>query len=246
MTDEIEVVVAHSERTTLRVGDMFLKIDADPARVETEVAAMALAPIPTPDILWWKPSVLALAALPGRALGVLGEPSAASTAAWTATGAAIRALHSAPLPPRPGPTLDELAAPLETECEWLARTGVLPSELVAHNRRIAERVLRPWRPVFIHGDLQITHVFVEDDQVTGVLDWSEGRQGDALFDLAILTLGHEERLEEVLAGYGDDVDRDVIRGWWSWRSLTAARWLIEHGFDPDSPGAEFDVLRAAR
>jgi hypothetical protein len=41
-----------------------------------------------------------------------------------------------------------------------------------------------------------------------------------------------------------EVDLDVIRAWWSWRSLEAARWLIEHGFDPSSPGAEFDVLRS--
>ncbi|MFE2448597.1 aminoglycoside phosphotransferase family protein, partial [Streptomyces sp. NPDC059426] len=26
--DEVEVVVAHSERATLRVGDVFLKVDA--------------------------------------------------------------------------------------------------------------------------------------------------------------------------------------------------------------------------
>jgi hypothetical protein len=59
-----------------------------------------------------------------------------------------------------------------------------------------------------------------------------------------LTLGHEERLGEVLAGYGTDVDVEVIRGWWSVRSLTVARWLIEHGFDPSTPGCEFDVLRS--
>jgi hypothetical protein len=87
-------------------------------------------------------------------------------------------------------------------------------------------------------------VFVDSDKVTGVIDWSEAGQGDALYDLATLTLGHEERLDDVLAGYGTDVDLDVIRGWWSWRSLVAARWLIEHGFDPSSPGAEFDVLRS--
>jgi hypothetical protein len=46
------------------------------------------------------------------------------------------------------------------------------------------------------------------------------------------------------AGCGTDVDLDVIRAWWSLRSLQAARWLIEHGFDPSSPGAEFDVLRS--
>jgi aminoglycoside phosphotransferase (APT) family kinase protein len=154
-------------------------------------------------------------------------------------------LHDAPLPPWPGRSLEELAAPLDGECEWLVASGHLPADLVARNRRIAEAALRPWTPVFIHGDLQITHIFVEDDQVTGVIDWSEASQGDALYDLATLTLGHEEHLGDVLAGYGKDVDIDVIRGWWSWRSLGAARWLIEHGFDPSSPGCEFDVLRSA-
>jgi aminoglycoside phosphotransferase (APT) family kinase protein len=80
--------------------------------------------------------------------------------------------------------------------------------------------------------------------VTGVLDWSEAGQGDALYDLASLTLGHPEHLGDVVAGYGADVDLDAIRGWWSLRSLTAVRWLVEHGFDPAAPGCEIDVLKA--
>nr|MDT0522330.1 aminoglycoside phosphotransferase family protein [Streptomyces sp. DSM 41633] len=48
--DEVEVVVAHSERATLRVGDVFLKVDADQARADAEVEAMSLAPVPTPEI----------------------------------------------------------------------------------------------------------------------------------------------------------------------------------------------------
>src|SRR5271166_6253310 len=88
--EEVEVVVAHNERATLRVGDVFLKVDADQTRTEVEVAAMAIAPVPTPEILWRKPPVLALAALPGAALGHLGEPSTASSAAWTAAGTAVR------------------------------------------------------------------------------------------------------------------------------------------------------------
>jgi aminoglycoside phosphotransferase (APT) family kinase protein len=241
---EVEVVVAHSERATLRVGDVFLKIDADQARAEREVAAMAVAPIPTPDVLWRRPPVLALAALPGTRLGRLGEPSPVSSAAWAAAGAAARKLHDAPRPPWPGRRLGEIAARLDAECEWLVTTGVLPADLVARNRRIADAALRPWTAVFTHGDLQITHVFVAGDEVTGVLDWSEAAQGDALYDLAILTLAHEERLGEVVAGYGADVDLDVIRSWWSLRSLSAARWLIEHGFDPSDPGCEFAVLRS--
>lgn len=242
---EVEVVVAHSERVTLRVGDVFLKIDGDQANLDVEVEAMALAPVPTPEILWRKPSVLAIAALPGTALGVLGKPSPASPAAWAAAGAAIRKLHDAPLPPWPArKSRDETAARLDSECEWLVTNGVLPTDLVERNREIAEAALRPWTPVFAHGDLQITHIFVDGDEVTGIIDWSEASPGDAMNDLAILTLGHEERLDDLLAGYGTEVDLDAIRAWWSLRSLLASRWLIEHGFDPDSPGCEFDVLRS--
>jgi aminoglycoside phosphotransferase len=242
--EEVEVVVAHNERATLRVGDVFLKIDADQAHIDVEVEAMALAPIPTPEVLWRKPPVLALAALPGTALGRLGEPSTASPAAWAAAGAAARMLHDAPLPPWPGQSHDEYASELDVECEWLVTNGVLPADLVTRNRRVAEAALQPWTPVFAHGDLQITHVFVDGDEITGVIDWSEAGQGDALYDLASLTLGHEEHLGDVVAGYGTDVDLDVIRAWWSLRSLLAVHWLVEHGFDPFLPGCEVDVLRA--
>jgi hypothetical protein len=66
---------------TVRVGYVFLKTDADQSRTDIEVEAMAFAPGPTPEVLWRKPPALALAALPGRALGRLDEPSTASPAA---------------------------------------------------------------------------------------------------------------------------------------------------------------------
>src|SRR4051794_32366052 len=241
---ELEVVVAHSERATLRVGDVFLKLAVDQPRLAVGGGAMALVPGPTPGFLWRKPPVLALAALPGTALGRLQEPSAASSAAWAAAGAAVRALHDAPLPPWPGRSVDELASRLDGECEWLVANDVLPVDVVRRNRRLAEAALRPWTPKFIHGDLQLDHVFVDGDEVTGIIDWSEASQGDALFDLAILTLAHEEHLGDVLAGYGTDVDRDLIRAWWSWRCLVVIRWLVEHGFGPIETYPEVAVLRS--
>ena len=86
---EVEVVVAHSERATSRVGDVFLKIDADQARTDVEVEAMAMAPVPTSEILWRKPPALALAAVgrdgtrpPRRAVyRVLGRVGVAGAAA---------------------------------------------------------------------------------------------------------------------------------------------------------------------
>src|ERR1039457_3611390 len=135
--EEVKIVVAHHERATLRVGDVFLKIDADQRNTDVEVEAMAMAPVPTPEILWRKPPALALAALPGTALGHLGEPSTESSAAWAAAGTTGRTLHPAPLPPWPGRTVDEFASQLDSECEWLVANDVLPTEVVTRNRRLA-------------------------------------------------------------------------------------------------------------
>ena len=228
----------------MRVGDVFLKIDGDQHNTDIEVAAMELAPVPTPQVLWRRPPVLALAALRGSHLGHFGEPSTATARAWSAAGSAIRALHSAPLPPWTGRSHDEFALQLDEECSWLADNRILPPDLIAGNRHLAEAVLRPCTPVFVHGDLQPDHIFVDTDEVSGVIDWSEASQGDACYDLAVLTLGHPEHLSDVLEGYGGGVDPDVVRAWWSMRGLLAIRWLVDHGFDPFAPGTEVDVLKA--
>jgi aminoglycoside phosphotransferase (APT) family kinase protein len=243
--EEVEVVVGHEERATVRVGEVFVKIDGDQARTDRELEAMARAPIPTPKVLWRRPPVLALAALPGVALGRLGTPSTAPATAWAAAGAAVRRLHDAPLPPWRSPQRANRASTLDSECAWLVAHDVVPRQVVMRNREIAEAALRPRAEVFAHGDLQVAHVFVDGAEVTGVLDWSEAGAGDAMADLAILTMGHREHLDDVVAGYGGDVDVEAVRGWWSLRSLTAIRWLVEHGFDPAAPGCEVDVLRAA-
>src|SRR4051794_20874416 len=132
--DTVEVVVAHDERATLRVGDVFLKVDADQRRADIEVEVMTRAPVPTPKVLWRKPPVIALAALGGTPLGRLGEPSSAPAAAWVAAGAAVRRLHDAAPPPWPGRTIEEKASQLDIECTWLIANGVLPTDLVTRNR----------------------------------------------------------------------------------------------------------------
>ena len=156
----------------------------------------------------------------------------------------MRTLHDAPPPPWPGRSVDELASRLAEECEWLVANDVVAAEVVVRNRRLAETVLRPWTPVFIHGDLQIVHVFVDGDEVSGIVDWSEGGQGDAMYDLATLTLAHEEHLDDVVAGYGGDVELDVIRAYWSLRSLMVIRWLVEHGYGAPATFPEVAVLNS--
>jgi aminoglycoside phosphotransferase (APT) family kinase protein len=248
----VDVVLANNDRVTVRVGDTFLKIDADAKRSLREVEAMSLAPLPTAEVLWLKPPVLALAAVRGAPLALPGQPSLASTDAWRAVGEAIRRLHDAPLPPWPTPytnaarweSVEALAVPLAQESEWLVAHGVVPAEVVDRNRRRAESVLRKWRPVFIHGDLHVLHVFVDGDSVSGILDWSEAAPGDAAFDLASLTLAHPERLEDVLNGYGVGVDREMVHAWWSYRCLTAVHWLMDNGYGPPDEYPEVAMLRS--
>jgi hypothetical protein len=73
--------------------------------------------------------------------------------------------------------------------------------VVTRNRRVAKAALAV-DPGVTHGDLQITHVLVDDDDITGVVNLSEAGQGDVLDELASLTLGHKEHLGDVVAGYG--------------------------------------------
>lgn len=238
----VEIALANNDRVTLRVGDVFLKVDADEARGTREAAAIELAPVPTPTVLWHRPPVLALSALSGTTLDRLGEPSTASPEAWAAVGRVLRELHGAPLPPWAATGAEDPTDRLARECEWLATHGVVPAGVLERNRVLAELVLRPAPEVFIHGDLHLEHVFVEDDVVVGLIDWSEARPGDAATDLASLTVGHRERLDDLLDGYGEGADRDRVRGWWSYRCLCAVRWLTENGYGQPADLPEVTVL----
>ncbi|GAA2554384.1 hypothetical protein GCM10010435_26050 [Winogradskya consettensis] len=94
--------------------------------------------------------------------------------------------------------------------------------------------------------LRVGDVFLEVDGDPARLD-AEAEAVRTLHDapdLATLTLGHEDRLADVLAGYGHAADTAAIRAWWSLRGLLNVRWLAAHGFDPFAPGCEVDVLKA--
>ncbi|KYH44206.1 hypothetical protein AZH51_06540 [Branchiibius sp. NY16-3462-2] len=126
----------------------------------------------------------------------------------------------------------------------MVANNVVPADVVDRCRQLARPALRPWKPAFIHGDLQIVHVFVEGDQVSGVLDWSEAGHGDAMYDLATLTLGHPEHLADVVTGYDGEVDVDVVRAYWALRSLMQIQWLTQHGYGDPATFPEVEVLRS--
>ncbi len=86
----------------------------------------------------------------------------------------------------------------------------------------------------LHGDCQPDHVLLdEDDTVLAIIDWGDASTGDPLWDLAVLTAHHQERLADVLEAYGAPPSAvAVVRAYWIVRHLGSATWLLDHGFDP--------------
>lgn len=239
--DRVDVVVAHAERAVVSAGDVFLKIDTHVARVDTELAAMRRAPIPTPTILWHRPPVLALQRVRGLSLSDLGG-SGTTAASWQAAGAAARVLHEHPTSGTWRAWYGADDGFLDGERRWLIDRGLTSPEVVDAWRELAAVVRRQFDPVVIHGDFKADHVFVEEGLVTAVIDWADTTVMDPLFDLAVLTIDHPQRLDDVVAGYGREVDREVVRGWWAMRRLTGIRWHIEHGMDASGMVRSLETL----
>lgn len=228
----IEVLVAHHDRVVVCQGDTFLKIAGDPAKSVSERRAMSLVDgVPVPRVLWHEAGVLALARLPGRPLD-----DSASSAAWTAAGAIARRIHDSHAADGM-PTVfvaQKSLRWLEDDQRFLYERALIEPKLFEAHLAIAERHLagRAAPLGLLHGDLQAAHVFVDGDEVVGVIDWADACLGDPMFDVAVLTGMHLHRLDDVLFGYGD-ADIDAVRGWWSLRRLGELRWMVEHGYGID-------------
>ena len=223
----------------MRVGDVFVKVNSEGWRTRREVAALALVDVPAPVVLWEQPNVVALSAVGGLPLALAGEESAASPRAWRAAGAMARRIHATPLPSWDGWSWEHYRDHLDAQTRWLVNARVVAAEDVGAVRAQAETVLRPFGPTFIHADLQAAHVFIDGDEVVGIIDWEDAEAGDPHFDVAVLTMGNREHLDDVLAGYGEPLDLELIRGWWAFRRITALCWWMEHGFDASDDIAAF-------
>lgn len=239
-----ELVISHHERAVVHVGDVYIKADVDGERLDREVAALELIDVPRPHILWHRRgavSLLALSEVGGVPLASLGVPSRFSDSVWELAGLIARQVHEHPIPDAlasPSEYRDEDLADLET---WLLAQQVADPGLIREHADRARAVRdSAVNESLLHGDFQPAHLLVDDDAITGVIDWADAGVGDAHYDLAVLTAGHSEHLDAVVQGYGS-VDADRISGYWSWRRLGSIRWMLEHGFDASG---DIDALAA--
>jgi aminoglycoside phosphotransferase (APT) family kinase protein len=155
-----------------------------------------------------------------------GSPlDAARPALGREVGRFLAALHAFPVE-----RARELGVP-SRELDWreryrafteevLARGGALLGDDRAGAEAMAETYLATeanfaFQPRLVHADLGPAHVLAAGDELTGVIDWSDARIGDAALDFAWLLHGTTaEFAEAVLAGYGSDdpalVDRALF------------------------------------
>lgn len=104
--------------------------------------------------------------------------------------------------------------------------GTLPERLIA---QIDDYLVRPAEPVFVHADLCVDHVFVEDGRLAGIIDWGGAEATDPHYELPVLHLdlfGADKRLlRAFLDGYGWPAD-DFVR-----RAMSATLCLEFDAFE---------------
>lgn len=116
-----------------------------------------------------------------------------------------------------------------------AETRLLPETVQGRWLDLLDRKsLWDFVPVVVHGSLDADQLLIADDEVTGVLGWSELSVGDPAVDLSWLLAGGPDVLDSVLARYAvarglsgiaELRTRTVLQ-----HQLGVARWLL-HGVE---------------
>ncbi len=120
------------------------------------------------------------------------------------------------------------------EVDEAAATGHIPPGLLRRWEHALEDVtLWRFRATPVHGDLAAEHVLVVDDDVVGILDWSDARVADPADDLAwLLAAAPEESLDAILEAYAlartERADEQLTARALLASELAVARWLM-HG-----------------
>ena len=143
----------------------------------------------------------------------------------------LRALHDVPLDGAVAHGVPDAATTRGWRRDAIARfhTEVLPRLPEAARARVAaalERLDDAPPAVLVHGDLRDEHVLVDEHgAVTGIIDWSDARAGDAAKDLAWL-LRDRRVADTVTDAYGEDHSARAA----DWDTV-APCYAVTHGFD---------------
>ncbi|HMA38313.1 MAG TPA: aminoglycoside phosphotransferase family protein [Chloroflexia bacterium] len=90
--------------------------------------------------------------------------------------------------------------------ELLARTAVLNRSEIAAMREIraaAAPLLDVAQAYLVHGDFDATHIYAQEGQYTGIIDFGEIRGADLWYDLGHFQLENSAQLPYLLEGYAE-------------------------------------------
>lgn len=84
-------------------------------------------------------------------------------------------------------------------------------------------------PVFIHNDFHVTHIFIEKDKVSSVIDFSMASVGDARYDIAkSLYYLSNKRANYFKKGYGNLSQDPIIKKYILTIAVRKAIWTLEN------------------
>ncbi len=194
---------------------------------------------------------------------VAGDPIRNGHAAFRELGAAVRRLHELELPgfgPLADAAWDQRDGFTSHSPSWLAflrgicsdarrlaqssslATSVADAVELAINAHAAE--LTKARGSLCHGDLKASHIFIEHDVLTGVIDWGDAVVGDSCWEIARYAhRGDAQSLSLLLHGYDPD---GSMADEFAWRvPLYSVLWLLVDAAVDHRLGASVDALLSA-
>lgn len=184
--------------------------------------------VPVPSVVLENPLVVRHVLVRGRPIAMPGAEHG------RAVGAFLHALHGSPpvaAVEHGLPSSAEVIGDRVVEIDRF-RTEVVPIVPAVHRdsaRAILDAVEAFPADTVVHGDLGPEHVLVEDDAVSGVIDFGDAHLGDAAIDLAWALFGSSPAFaESVAASYG--VTPALRARALIWHRL--GPWYeVTHGFD---------------
>ncbi|TCM48173.1 phosphotransferase family protein [Kribbella sp. VKM Ac-2568] len=208
-------------------GDLILKLSPDPdapgltyeqdlIHTEAEFYRAALGQAPVPEVVHEGEDYLLMTALPGTTL----QSAGADAGVRGELGGIVASLHEV--------TGTGFGYPQKGLVQrWSEAFLSMVDDVLGDAERYAVRLPRPaeqiWQaaldrkdllddvrtPRLIHFDLWDGNVLVEDGRITGLVDGERAFWGDPVAEFVSLSL-LSSLDEELLAGYGSDVDREKL------------------------------------
>ena len=251
--DEVEPLVVWSDRATYRVtlgSERFVvKTDDELQTVTREVAGQrraATAGVRVPEVVAVADDAFAM-----RWVDAVTLQDHKSPDAWRDAGAQVRIAHDLGGGPPFGtgfggfePEQPTWRAFFEAFAERQLRDCELDLEFPAAAAARIRAAVHAAAPLldtphlaWCHGDLQPEHVLVDPaaSRVAAIIDWADQGSGDVGWDVAVLTIDHDQYRDAFLAGYGAGVALraaldQLLPLYGVVRLIGEATWFAAHGY----------------